>query len=367
MIKVSRLDPSDIQKYLESLFGGIIQIDSISTLGGMEEVEYVLKDYGYGTPLLIKFTVDGEPRKNVLGTVRPGAFGHDLMSDRAAILLWQSSAFNHLPRHVRSIDVGGFTDDGLKSIGDVQEVFLLMEYAEGVEYFHDLDRIKDTGVVNELDFSRVKALASYLSSIHSIKKDDPGYYERRTRELIGHNECIFGLTDSYPMDHEWIKPAFLAEIEKRCIDWRWRNKLLTHRLSQVHGDFHPFNILFREGTDFTALDRSRGSYGEPADDLAGLSINYLFWGLLHKVRFTSPFKDLWDTFYSTYLNESGDEEVLRVIPPYLSWRALVVGSPVWYPHYSLKIRRTLLRFARNILEVDSFNPFDVKDILGDSI
>ena len=252
----------------------------------------------------------------------------------------------------------------MKSIRDVDEVFLLMEYAEGSEYFHDLDRIKETGEATDLDIMRVKTLASYLSSIHSVKKDDPGYYERRTRELIGHNECIFGLTDSYPMDHEWIKPTFLAEIEKKCIDWRWKNKVLTQRLSQVHGDFHPFNILFREGTDFTVLDRSRGSYGEPADDLAGLSINFLFWGLLHKEKFTRPFKDLWETFYSTYLDESGDFEALSVIPPYLSWRALVVGSPVWYPHYSLKIRQTLLRFARNVLELDSLDPFNVEKVLG---
>ncbi len=362
---MSLLDPIEFQNYLSAHYGRAVIVKSIRTLGGMEDVEFILKDYGYGTPLKIDFTIDGEPSCIVLGTIKQGGFGHDLMSDRAAILLWQSKTFNELPRHVRSIDVGGFTCDGLKSLGDVEELFLLMEHVEGSEYFHDLDRIKAIGEVNKLDYNRVETLAKYLSSIHSVKKEDPSYYERRTRELIGHNECIFGLTDSYPMDHKWIKPAFLIEIEKKCIDWRWRNKLLTHRLSQVHGDFHPFNILFREGVDFTALDRSRGSFGEPADDLAGLSINYLFWGLLHKEEFTDPFQDLWETFYSTYLDQSKDLEVLRVIPPYLSWRALIVASPVWYPHYNIRVRKMLLNFAMNVLHLDAFDPYKIEILLDE--
>ena len=35
----------------------------------------------------------------------------------------------------------------------------------------------------------------------------------------------------------------------------------------MHGDFHPWNLLFREGVEFSVLDRSRGEWGEPADDV----------------------------------------------------------------------------------------------------
>jgi aminoglycoside phosphotransferase (APT) family kinase protein len=44
----------------------------------------------------------------------------------------------------------------------------------------------------------------------------------------------------------------------------------------VHGDFHPWNILFQNDCDFAVLDRSRGEWGDPADDVAPLTINYLF-------------------------------------------------------------------------------------------
>jgi hypothetical protein len=365
-LSMSNINPEKLQKYLTVLLNEEVELLNIYPLGGMDDVEFVLKDFGYGTPLKIVFKTQTAEKSVVLSTVRPGGFGHNHMSDRASILLWQGEAFNQLPQHVRSIDVGAFTKKGgFQSLSGVEEMFLLMEHVEGTEYFRDLDRIKTSGTASELDLRKVETLAQYLAKIHETKHENRDYYERRTRELIGHNECMFGLTDSYPMDHEWIKPEFLAEIEKACIDWRWKLKTLTHRLSQIHGDFHPFNILFREGVDFTALDRSRGTYGEPADDLAGLSINYLFWGLLHKGDFEMPFKWLWERFYETYLSVSNDEEVLMVIPPYLSWRALVVASPVWYPHINIEVRKKLLNFARNILDIVELDWKNILDLLED--
>jgi hypothetical protein len=358
------INENALKNYLKQIYDPPIEIKSIKPMGGMEEVDFVLKDYGYGTPLLIRFTTIKEPKTIVLNTVKPGPFGHQTMPDRAEILLRQYQNFNNLPRHVKALDIGAFTkSDQVRTLGGVEEFFLIMEYIEGREYFHDLDRIKAGRGARALDYERVEALADYLSKIHSEKHDNAGYYERRTRELIGHNECIMGLTDSYPIDHDWITTDFLASIEKKAIDWRWRLKTLTHRLSTVHGDFHPFNILFREGIDFTALDRSRGSMGEPADDIAGLTINYLFWGLLKNKEFVRPFKELWETFYDTYLGNTGDEEVLSVIPPYLTWRAIIVASPVWYPHYEIDIRKKLLNFANNILYEKALDPYDIGPLL----
>jgi tRNA A-37 threonylcarbamoyl transferase component Bud32 len=362
---MSEIRPEELKKYLARLFGARVELLSVTGLGGEADPEKALKEYGYGTPMRIDIDVSGVRRRLVFNTVRPGAFGHDTMPDRAAILLWEAHAFNTLPRHAPAVDVGAVTTDGsMKTLGDVKEPFILTEFVEGRVYREDLDRIKETGRATPLDHDRVRAMARYLAELHAEKRVDPGYYERRNRELLGHNECIFGLTDSYPSDHEWIRPKMLEDIEKKCVEWRWRNKPLTHRLSRVHGDFHPFNVLFREGTDFTVLDRSRGEYGDPADDLGAMSINYLFWGLMHSGEFREPFRGLWDTFYSTYLDASGDEELLSVIPPYLSWRALIVGSPVWY-RIDEGVRRKLINFARNVLGESPFDWRRVEHLLGD--
>jgi len=337
----------------------------LDLLGRTGRPEDVLKGYGYGKPLRIDFLIDGKQRSVVLNTVKPGGFGHERMDDRAAILLWQSRSFNDLPRHVRSIDVGAFTRDGAaKTLGGCTELFLLTEFVEGNEYYRDLDRIRDAETITQLDLRRCEALAKYIGEIHAVKHSDPGLYERRIRELIGHNECILGLTDSYPSDLEYVGPPQLASIEKRCIDWRWRIKPLARRLSQVHGDFHPWNILFREGTDFTILDRSRGEWGEPADDIAAMAINYLFYALQGRRTLEGPFKTLWESFFDTYLEATHDDELLGVVQPFLCWRALILASPLWYPNLTLDVRTKLLNFARNVLENDRFDPASVNRLLG---
>ena len=53
-----------------------------------------------------------------------------------------------------------------------------------------------------------------------------------------------GLTDSYS-DHPFITRAVLEEVEHRAVSWKWKLRDRSHRLRQVRGDFHPWNILFQ--------------------------------------------------------------------------------------------------------------------------
>src|SRR5436189_5826737 len=101
-----------------------------------------------------------------------------------------------------------------------------------------------------------------------------------------------GLIDSYPREHDSIDHDLLRDIESQCVDWRWRLKDRVHRLRQVHGDFHPWNILFDQGANFVLLDRSRGEWGEPADDVTCLTMNYLFFSLQRSGRLEGDFEFL---------------------------------------------------------------------------
>jgi len=148
----------------------------------------------------------------------------------------------------------------------------------------------------------------------------------------------------------------LELIEHRCLAWRWRLKRLGHRLRQVHGDFHPWNILFREGADFSVLDRSRGEWGEPADDVACLTMNYLFFSLQRSGRLEGAFERLFRGFWERYLERSGDREMLGVVAPFYAFRGLVMANPVWYPALAGPVRQKILRFVLNVLESASFDP-----------
>jgi len=345
-----------LREYFSDLHDADVEIDTVSELGKGENDAAMkdLKGFGYGRPYLIKYKAGSKEKRVVLETLRvQGGFGHDDFSDRAQVLIWQHSAFSKLPRHVRSVDVGAFTEDhSLKSIGNCVEFFIVSEFVEGQLYHTDLDRLKESKQLRQLDLDRCKALSDYLVTIHEIKHDAPELYVRRIRDLVGHGECIFGLTDSYPRKLPYISDRDFVRIEKACVDWRWKLKRKAHRLAQVHGDYHPWNIMFRGGTDFTVFDRSRGEWGEPADDLSALTVNYIFYSLQTCGKFAEPFERLFHSFWTNYLDKTGDEEILTVIQPFFAWRALVVASPVWYPSLPQEVRRKLFNFTRRVLKAE---------------
>lgn len=354
-----------LRTYLSSVYKEDVEIQYIGELGRKKKrPRKKLKGFGYGVPYVVEFVVKGETKNVILETIRPGGFGHNHFSDRAQILLWQNSAFNRLPEHARSVDVGAFTADGsLKSVGDCTEFFIVTEMVEGKPYHLDLDRIREQKSLTKLDKQRCQALSDYIVQIHSVKKDIPELYVRRIRDLLGHGECIMGLTDSYPSGLDYIDEKELCEIEKKCVEWRWRIKYKTHRCSRVHGDFHPWNVLFRKGTDFTVLDRSRGEWGEPSDDVSSLSINYLFYGLQTYGELAGPFEELFRFFFNRYLDKTGDEEILSVIQPFYAWRALVIASPVWYPNLRLNTRTKLFNFVKNVLETEKIDPKEINSYI----
>jgi hypothetical protein len=353
------LSKSSIHEYLTSIYKTTLEVLRVWRLGEKPEDTGDLKGFGYGFPYVIEFIIDGKTKRVVLETMRPGGFGHDHFSDRAQVLLWQNAAFNTLPKHVRSVDVGAFENNSLKSVGRCREFFILTEFIEGKLYHLDLDRIKETGKITENDQARCLALSDYLAEIHKLKRAEAPLYIRRIRDLVGHGECIMGLLDSYPKQFDAAPQSYFIDIEKDCVAWRWKLKEKPHRLSQVHGDFHPWNLLFREGTDFTVLDRSRGEWGEPADDVAALTINYIFYSLQKYEQLTGVFEHLFKLFWENYLKKSGDSEILEVIQPFYAWRGLVVASPVWYPSLSPVVRKKLLNFVKNTLQHDRFDLADV--------
>lgn len=350
-----------IERYLKSIAGESARILSQSVLAKPGKAE--LKSYGYGTPVLVEYAVGDNRRKAVLHTIKPGPFGHEHMSDRAQSLLWDHAAFNSLPRHVHSIDVGAFRQDrSAVSLGDAEEFFTLTEYGEGIPYATDLERMRDTGKFDDADLRRADSLSDYLAEIHAVRSPEKGLYVRRIRELVGHSECIMGLIDSYPENAS--NQQRLAAIEQLCVKWRWRLKNRVYRLRQVHGDFHPWNILFDRGVNFCLLDRSRGEWGDPADDVTCLTMNYLFFSIQRSGRLEGGFETMFKRFWSRYLEKSGDSEMLEVSAPFFAFRGLVMAHPVWYPNLIEDTRDKLFNFVEAVLNAETFQPNEVNRYCG---
>lgn len=322
------------------------------------------KAFGYGKPIRVSFESSGETREVVLRTAASNPFGHDRRADRLDALVLAYDTFGQIPRQVRALDVGVFAADGALCPLPAGEPFLLTDYVEGTLYARDLEALGPAPRASSRDLDRAHALARYLAELHAETRPASTYI-RAIRDTVGHGEGIFGLIDSYPDQHPVASRARLEAIEVLAVRWRTRLRPRSARARRTHGDFHPFNLLFREGSDFSVLDTSRGGAGDPADDVACLSINYLFFALAAgRARFEGPLRELWDAFFATYLDATRDLEILEVVPLFYAWRALVVASPLWYPRISNETRDRLLGFAERLLEGAPFHPSTVDEVLA---
>jgi len=349
-----KINKEQLKDYLEKKFGSDIKINEFKELGkGV-----------YGTAYLIDFNAGDENKRLVLKTMNRGGFGHDFKADIAQNLILAHDTFNKLPKHIKSYDVVAAGEE-ISSVGIAEDYYILLEEAIGTQYNDDLDRIGKEGLKEE-DKEKARKLAEYLAELHKEKHPDQALCTRRARDLVGHGEYIMGVLDGYPRG-EFLNAGERADIVKRCVDWWQKLQDYSERFCVVHGDYHPFNILFKEDGDFLLLDRSRGEFGEPAEDIASLAINYLFWALVKYGKLENEFKELWDIFFSTYLEKTKDKELLKVIQPFFAFRALVVANPVFYPDDWLRergadpadFRGKLMNFVKNVLAEDEI---DIKKI-----
>jgi hypothetical protein len=355
--------PEGLRALVSSLFPGAT-IEGAALLGpDVAPGDDTGKVEGYGKPIRVTLREPAGWRRDVVfRTAIPNDFGHDRRSDRAEEMLLANDIFERIPDHVRALDVGAIAADGrLVSLRGTGEFYLVTEWADGALYAEDLRRIAKEGTATPLDVARCEALARWLVRLHAEKRTDATAWRRAVRDLVGHGEGIFGMVDGYPAAVPGAPAERLRRIEERCVSWRWRLRDRSHRLARTHGDFHPFNVVFRPpgaegGTRFALLDASRGGQGDPADDVVAMSVNYVFFALEHRASWRRGLGVLWRRFWEVYLAGSGDLGVLETAPPFLAWRALVLASPRFYPHLSAEARDAILHLAERALEGPRFEP-----------
>ncbi len=332
-----------IKAYIFQRFKDIVSVD-IKKLGAGVQ----------GSGFLIEMKTRQGEKSYVVKTLLKDNFGHDYPSDRAAVFLLDLETYNNLPKHVRAVDVLAEMKDGTaKSIGGGIEYYLIMEKVEGRDYFNNLKAFAHKDKLEPQDAQKITAMALYLAKIHAIKKDSRTLYWRKLRDTVGHGECLMGVFDIYP---EGVVPyEIMTSIIKKSVDWIYRLKPRYKRLSQVHGDFHPGNIWFKDNNDFILLDRSRGPWGEPADDITALAINYIFFSLMNHGDIRGAYRQGLELFFKEYIRASGDEEITGVVAPFFAFRAAVVANPIFYPELTPEAREKIFLFADSVLSSDTFS------------
>ncbi len=354
---VSESERRSLERFVASARPGA-RLVGVRALGADSNVaDRTRKGTGYGAPIRLDIEHQGRVEALVLHTATPNEFGHDRRADRAAELLLAADTFGLLPRHARVVDVGAYGNDGgFVSLNDTGEFYLLTTWAEGIPYAQSLREVGLRKRAEAQDLLKVERLAAYLGELHHEALDDRVAYVRSLRDLVGAGEGIFGISDGYADDVPGADRARLERLELACVEARQRLRSKVHRLRRIHGDFHPFNVLFDDRGELSLLDASRGSQGDPADDVTALTVNYLFFALEHEGSWQEGFRPLWQRFFERYLAATRDGELGAVIAPFFAWRALVLACPTWYPKLRLETRERLLGFVESLLEGRRFTP-----------
>ncbi|MCB9654874.1 MAG: phosphotransferase [Deltaproteobacteria bacterium] len=351
----------DLKRYVRRHAGSDARVTQVAVLGrGQDQVE---KGFGYGDPVRVDYVVGGRTESLVLHTQRPDAFGHDRRSDRVASTLLAYERSREIPRHVRPIDVGVLGPDGTFEPLPAGEPCLVTTFAPGRLYAETLRAIAARDAAAPSDLACVDVLARYLAMLHSKRLDARDAYVRSIRDTIGGGEGVFGVVDGYTADDGVAPPSRLQAIEHAAVEWRWKlRSAAQERACRIHGDFHPFNILFDDEVGLSLLDCSRGCVGDAADDVTCLSVNFIFFALLARDTWSGALRDLWDHFWATYLTARKDDGLASVVAPFFAWRLLVLASKIWYPATRDDVRDRLLLLAERWLSGVPFDPLRV-DVL----
>lgn len=356
----STLSPSDL-KFLEELVQSalpgarLVRAVPLAPDAAIEGATH--KGTGYGAPIRLDVEREGGVRRLVLHTATSNEFGHDRRADRAGEMLLAADTFGAIERHVSVLDVGAYrVGGGAVSLRDTGEFYLLTSWAEGSPYADDLRAMSQRGHATDRDLARVDVLVAALLRMHAVRLSEPSAYVRSIRDLVGSGEGIFGMVDAYPAETPCAPPERLLRLQARCLEWRERLKTKVDRLRRIHGDYHPFNVLFDEHDQLSLLDASRGCAGDPADDVTALTVNYLFFGLESPGAWERGFSLLWQRFWSAYMAGRGDAELASVVAPFFAWRSLVVACPRWYPDARPETRDRLLSFVERLLDGEPFAP-----------
>jgi len=346
-----RIPEKSMRRYLAEKEGAPVKIVSYERLG----------EGWHGAGYEVAYRVTGRLKNVILRVQRPLGFSHEYAADRARVFLLQHDLSRRVPRHVRSLDVGGLAKGKLVSIGECKEFFQVVEKVSGREYMKDLEMIAKRGALTPADRRKALLLSNYLVSLHNKKLKGPkelarSIHRRHTRDAVGHGEMLMGVLDTYPHRVSWLPKKETIGLVDLAVKFRERIKDRHNRLRRMHGDFHPGNIIFKNDRDFVVLDASRELWGEPADDLTTLAINYIWFAVRQKGKFAGPFADLFHIFFDNYLKKTRDPGVLEITGLFFAFRGVVVIHPTFYPEQSILVRKKMLSFIKNVLKVKRFDP-----------
>jgi len=334
------VDAATTQQVLDRHFGPGVRVLSVDQLQG-DRAKHIRHSRVWRVGFLDR---DARRRSVIVRSPVSMADGDQHVANRLRHALWQFEAFNRLPHHARAYAVGALGADGRHvDLGGVRDPFILEEDVPGRDLMSDLwdGTVADDRVRREL-----LACARLLREVHRRELPDGADYRRSLRE---YTVRYCRLLDTFAEGSAFVARHGEA-VTRSAMRWYWRLRGRRERLCVIHGDFHPGNILFRDG-DICVIDRKHLEFGDPNEDVAPLVVNLLVAALARHGRLTEVHVAQLRDFFAEYLRGGVNADYAEFFPPFVLTRLLVLANPDWYALEG-GVRERIWGFAAEVCELD---------------
>ncbi|MFS8131021.1 MAG: phosphotransferase [Candidatus Dojkabacteria bacterium] len=348
-----------IKHYLEDKYGKDITLKEITKLGSGLVAD------GYKVVFINK----GVETKIVCRQLRGIGLSRDYLADNVGYLLLQHQISQIHPTHINSIDVVCYGEEvRTVSIDGIENVFQVMEFAEGKSYIEFISKISKEETLSKQQKEIIENISSYMARIHEIKpmqlSDEifKHYYWRHSQDYIG-SEVFMDIMDVW--DNDKLLDA-QGKTEMMTNLFRIRESLRSEykRCSMIHSDLHPDNIRVQEDLTIRPLDSARAMWGEPADDLTSMLANFIYFGLKNDGSLKGSYLEAYNLMLNKYIELTQDKDISKHAQLYLPVRLLILAHPDFFSSDTLELKNMLINFAKKILNDSHFDLLVVPKLLS---
>jgi len=308
------------------------KIKNIDLLGeGLVAEAYKVEFIGNIKPLVVRKT------KNT-----NGGMSKDYNSDKVGYFLLQHTcASNHI-NHCKSYGISFKDFKGeIFNLDTIKDTYQVIDYVSGKEFFETITNLEEKF---DLVTPYLDKIIDYLVQLHSIKPDfnkqkTNNLYNRHLKDVIG-SEVFLDVLDAWSENDDLVTLKIKEKVNSKLFILREQYKNNYKRCSRIHADLHFGNIFFNMKKELTVLDSARNPWGEPADDLICLLINFDYISIKKHKEITSYYENIKQYILKRYLEKTKDSDIKNYFDLFYILRLFILLNPNFFNNNN-KVRKIL--------------------------
>ncbi|MFA6475877.1 MAG: phosphotransferase [Candidatus Paceibacterota bacterium] len=254
-----------------------------------------------------------------------------------------SRSYLYLAKEKKIVSLPSITEDDM--------ALQFQDFLEG-NIYQDLLMTPKSGLILPGDIETIGHIAKKLAEVHKIKPkftedQKREKYSRCLKDVMIHPELSISFIVNNLGESKIFRGKVKADYLKEMLEVIEYYQKYYQRISLIHGDFIPKNILVRDNGDVDFIDYSRFEFGEPGVDV-GCLYSYLI--CMSYYLKNDYYKKLANIFIEKYISETNDLFIKEIAVVYLGFVGLVAMDEKIYPGIATATRMRFLKYILSSLK-----------------